>query len=88
MSGWKSISPRCVDTRWRHVVSSDSHHISVDSIEKMKAQLPKLRKKLNSDPGYFKKVYGHVFTLSLAPGARTLALDQGELLRFGEAADH
>lgn len=51
---------------------------SVDSIEKMKSQLPKLRKKLHSDPAYFKKVYGHVFTLSLAPGARTLALDQGE----------
>jgi DCN1-like protein 1/2 len=44
----------------------------------MKAQLPELRRKLNSDPEYFKKVYQHVFDLSKAPGARTLVLEQGE----------
>ncbi|KAJ9106824.1 hypothetical protein QFC19_002952 [Naganishia cerealis] len=41
----------------------------------MKQQLPALRKKLVSDPEYFKKVYAHTFTLSLRPGARTLELE-------------
>jgi hypothetical protein len=44
----------------------------------MKAQLPRLRKRLNQDPDYFKKVYGHAFVMSLQPGARVLALDSGE----------
>jgi len=44
----------------------------------MKAQLPRLRKRLNQDPEYFKKVYGHAFVMSLQPGARVLALDSGE----------
>lgn len=47
----------------------------VDSLESMKSQLPALRKKLVSDPEYFKKVYTHTFTLSLQPGARTLELE-------------
>jgi hypothetical protein len=50
----------------------------VDSIESMKAQLPALRKKLVQDPEYFKKVYTHTFTLSLAPGARSLELEPGK----------
>ncbi|KAH8077913.1 Cullin binding-domain-containing protein [Filobasidium floriforme] len=48
---------------------------SVESLAGMKAQLPRLRKKLNENPEYFKKVYGHTFTMSLQPGARVLALD-------------
>jgi DCN1-like protein 1/2 len=48
----------------------------------MKSQLPRLRKKLNENPEYFKKVYGHTFTMSLQPGARVLALDSGESRSF------
>lgn len=44
----------------------------------MKSQLPALRKKLVTDPEYFKKVYAHTFTLSLRPGARTLELEPGQ----------
>lgn len=45
---------------------------------KMKAALPHLRKKLNTDAAYFKRVYMHTFDLSKAEGARVLALDTGE----------
>ncbi|CAK9784822.1 DUF298-domain-containing protein [Cutaneotrichosporon oleaginosum] len=47
----------------------------IDSVTKMKAALPHLRKKLNTDAAYFKKVYMHTFDLSKAEGARVLALD-------------
>lgn len=50
---------------------------SIDSVAKMKAALPHLRKKLNTDAAYFKKVYMHTFDLSKAEGARVLALDTG-----------
>ncbi|KAK4685586.1 hypothetical protein P7C73_g4561, partial [Tremellales sp. Uapishka_1] len=50
---------------------------SIESLADMKAQLPALRTKLNSDPAYFKKVYMHTFDLSKADGARTLMLDTG-----------
>lgn len=43
----------------------------------MRAALPRLRKKLNENPEYFKKVYNHAFVMSLQPGARVLALDSG-----------
>lgn len=48
---------------------------SIDSIAKMKAALPRLRKKLNTDPAYFKTIYMHTFDLSKKEGARVLALD-------------
>lgn len=51
---------------------------SIDSIAGMKGRLPGLRKQLNSDPLYFKKVYMHTFDLAKAPGSRTLGLDSGE----------
>lgn len=41
----------------------------------MKSRLPSLRKELNSDPTYFKKVYMHTFELVKPAGSRTLALD-------------
>ena len=50
---------------------------SIDSVAAMKDHLPALRKKLNSDPVYFKKVYMHTFDLAKAVGARTLVLDNG-----------
>lgn len=53
----------------------------MESLAGMKAQLPRLRKKLNENPEYFKKVYGHTFTMSLQPGARVLALDSGKFRR-------
>ncbi|TXT15898.1 hypothetical protein VHUM_00401 [Vanrija humicola] len=48
---------------------------AINSVASMKAALPKLRKKLNADPVYFKKVYMHTFDLCKAPGARVLALE-------------
>lgn len=51
---------------------------SVNSIEGMKNALPGLRRKLNTDPVYFKKVYMHTFDLAKAAGARTLAFDTGK----------
>lgn len=49
----------------------------------MKAALPHLRKKLNTDAAYFKKVYMHTFDLSKQEGARVLNLDTGgSLLAF------
>jgi hypothetical protein len=53
-------------------------NISVNSIEGMKNALPGLRRKLNTDPVYFKKVYMHTFDLAKAAGARTLAFDTGK----------
>jgi DCN1-like protein 1/2 len=47
----------------------------------MKKALPGIRKKLNIDPVYFKRVYMHTFDLAKKEGARTLALDTGELIR-------
>lgn len=52
---------------------------SIDSIEGMKNALPGIRKKLNTDPVYFKRVYMHTFDLAKKEGARTLALDTGKL---------
>lgn len=54
---------------------------SIDSLAKMKSALPGLRKKLNSNPAYFKKVYMHTFDLCKAPGARSLTLETGKLAR-------
>jgi hypothetical protein len=56
----------------------NADNISVNSIEGMKNALPGLRRKLNTDPVYFKKVYMHTFDLAKAAGARTLAFDTGE----------
>lgn len=55
-------------------------NFSVNSIEGMKNALPGLRRKLNTDPVYFKKVYMHTFDLAKAAGARTLAFDTGTSL--------
>jgi DCN1-like protein 1/2 len=58
--------------------------ISVDSIEGMRHALPGLRRKLNTDPVYFKQVYMHTFDLAKAAGARTLTFDTGEsAIRLG-----
>lgn len=46
----------------------------------MKKALPGIRKKLNTDPVYFKRVYMHTFDLAKKEGARTLALDTGKLI--------
>ncbi|OCF42073.1 hypothetical protein I317_04044 [Kwoniella heveanensis CBS 569] len=50
---------------------------NIDSLASLKKYLPTLRKKLNTDPAYFKKVYMHAFTLAKGQdyGARTLQLD-------------
>ncbi|WRT65161.1 uncharacterized protein IL334_002104 [Kwoniella shivajii] len=50
---------------------------NIDSLSSLRGYLPNLRKKLNSDPEYFKKVYMHTFTLAKGQdfGARTLQLD-------------
>nr|XP_019008888.1 defective in Cullin neddylation protein 1 [Kwoniella pini CBS 10737]OCF47669.1 defective in Cullin neddylation protein 1 [Kwoniella pini CBS 10737] len=50
---------------------------NIDSLASLKSYLPTLRKKLNTDPAYFKKVYMHVFTLAKGQdfGARTLQLE-------------
>ncbi|WVR04315.1 hypothetical protein IAU60_001315 [Kwoniella sp. DSM 27419] len=50
---------------------------NVDSLQSLRNYLPALRKKLNTDPAYFKKVYMHTFTLAKGKdfGARTLPLD-------------
>ena len=45
----------------------------------MKNALPGIRKRLVTDPVYFKRVYMHTFDLAKASGARTLALDTGKL---------
>lgn len=53
---------------------------SVDSLAGMKNALPGLRKRLNSDPVYFKQVYMHTFDLAKPEGARTLPIDTGKPL--------
>lgn len=58
--------------------SAEGSPLSIESIGAMKNRLPGLRKQLNSDPAYFKKVYMHTFDLAKAPGSRTVALDSGE----------
>ncbi|KAG8908953.1 Scaffold-type E3 ligase [Tulasnella sp. 403] len=49
--------------------------LACDSTTSLKAQLPKLRDRLASDPDYFRQVYGHTFTLGLAQGQRSLLND-------------
>jgi hypothetical protein len=44
----------------------------VDSIQGLKALLPKLRNQLGSDPKYFKKVYSHTFDFARNEGQRSL----------------
>jgi DCN1-like protein 1/2 len=46
----------------------------------MKAHLPTLRRKLVSDPAYFKKVYTHVFDLIKNLGAKVIGVDVGMFL--------
>src|SRR6266404_7228174 len=41
----------------------------------MKGSLPRLRKKLGSDPEYFRRVYLYTFEFARAEGQRSLALD-------------
>lgn len=43
-----------------------------DSISTLKAKLPELRKRLESEPEYFGKVYLYAFNLGLVQGQRSL----------------
>jgi DCN1-like protein 1/2 len=48
---------------------------SVDSFEGMKAVIPRLRKKLGSDPEYFRRVYLYTFEFARSEGQRSLGID-------------
>ena len=82
--GEGTICTRMGSYAWRvspascRATSTADHDFSVNSIEGMKNALPGLRRKLNTDPVYFKKVYMHTFDLAKAAGARTLAFDTGK----------
>ena len=84
--GEGTICTRMGSYAWRvspancRATSTADHDFSVNSIEGMKNALPGLRRKLNTDPVYFKKVYMHTFDLAKAAGARTLAFDTGKSL--------
>ncbi|EAU87963.1 defective in Cullin neddylation protein 1 [Coprinopsis cinerea okayama7 len=52
--------------------------LGVDSIQGLKALLPKLRNQLGSDPKYFKKVYSHTFDFARNEGQRSLGLDTAQ----------
>ena len=86
VSGWAAMPGKYVNlaTLTHLVLQSVTNlftltncRLSIDSIGGMKNRLPAIRKQLNSDPAYFKKVYMHTFDLAKAVGARTLALDSG-----------
>jgi DCN1-like protein 1/2 len=49
--------------------------LSVESFEGMKATIPRLRKKLGSDPVYFRRVYIYTFEFARAEGQRSLGLE-------------
>ena len=48
---------------------------SVESFEGMKGTIPRLRKKLGSDPVYFRRVYLYTFEFARAEGQRSLGLE-------------
>jgi DCN1-like protein 1/2 len=74
ISGWAAMPGECVHECPMRCYADVG---SIDSIDKMKGALPYLRRKLNSDPVYFKKVYMHTFELSKASGARVIDMDTG-----------
>jgi len=49
--------------------------LQCDSLPALKAAVPTLRKKLSSDPEYFRKVYAHTFTFGLDQGQRSLPIE-------------
>lgn len=63
-------------------VAPSADRSSVDSLAAMKNALPGLRKRLNTDPVYFKQVYMHTFDLAKPEGARTLPIDTGKSLSY------
>jgi DCN1-like protein 1/2 len=74
LQGWRGL--RCV----RPFKLRDSFSIlgtlgSVESFEGMKATIPRLRKKLGSDPVYFRRVYIYTFEFARAEGQRSLGLE-------------
>lgn len=48
-----------------------------DSLEGMRAVLPRIRAKLHSDSAYFKKVYNHTFDFGKNEGQRSLGASAG-----------
>ena len=48
---------------------------SVESFEGMKGMIPRLRKKLGSDPAYFRRVYLYTFAFARTEGQRSLGLE-------------
>ncbi|KAI0297872.1 defective in Cullin neddylation protein 1 [Multifurca ochricompacta] len=49
--------------------------LGVDSLEGMKGALPRLRKKLGSDPDYFRRVYLYTFDFARSEGQRSLGIE-------------
>ncbi|KAH7882049.1 defective in Cullin neddylation protein 1 [Phlebopus sp. FC_14] len=50
-------------------------NLGCDTIDAMKKKLPSLRKKLGSDPLYFREVYNYTFSFARSEGQRSLALE-------------
>jgi len=46
-----------------------------DSVTSLRAVMPTLRRKLSTDPGYFRVVYNHTFALGLEQGQRSLSME-------------
>jgi len=59
--------------RSKFVAGWEKHR--ADSMSKQKAAATTLRKRLSTDPEYFKSVYRHSFLLARAPGQKSVALD-------------
>ena len=60
----------------------------VESFEGMKTSIPRLRKKLGSDPDYFRRVYLYTFEFARSEGQRSLGIELAQafwslLLPFG-----
>ncbi|KAH8988344.1 Cullin binding-domain-containing protein [Lactarius akahatsu] len=49
--------------------------LGVESFEGMKGTIPRLRKRLGSDPVYFRRVYLYTFEFARAEGQRSLGLE-------------
>jgi DCN1-like protein 1/2 len=61
---------------------------SVESFEGMKTSIPRLRKKLGSDPDYFRRVYLYTFEFARSEGQRSLGIELAQafwnlLIPFG-----
>ena len=78
VQGWRGLGYVARASKLRDPFSALNRLLtagSVDSFEGMKGTIPRLRKRLGSDPVYFRRVYLYTFEFARAEGQRSLGLE-------------